>query len=141
MLWIVAFHVIFVICWFAGLFYLPRLFVYHAMTADETSNQRFKIMERKLFWGIMIPSSILSLISGLWLLYGYALPQYEHAWWLHGKLICVIFLFIYQAYCWKYLRDFKKDRNTHSHVFYRWFNEAPTILLVLIVIFAIVKPF
>ncbi len=141
MAWVIALHIIFVICWFAGLFYLPRLFVYHAQTTDELSHARFKIMERKLFFGIMMPSAILTLITGVWLLYAYAWQAYETTWWLKLKLICVLLLFIFQGFCWKYLRDFNSDRNIHSHKFYRWFNEIPTVLLFIIVILVVVKPF
>lgn len=141
MQWLLALHLISVICWFAGLFYLPRLFVYHANVTDSLSNERFKIMERKLFWGIMTPSAIFSLFTGEWLLYGYVLPTYNGAWWLHIKLICVGLLFVFHGFCLKYLLDFKHDRNKHSHTFYRWFNEVPTVLLFLIVIVVIVKPF
>lgn len=139
MLWVIAFHVIFVICWFAGIFYLPRLFVYHAMTEDKIGIDRFKMMERKLFWGIMTPSGILASIFGFWAL-TFKWDYYETQNWMHAKLILALFLWIYHAVCYKYLLDFKHDRNTHSHVFYRWFNEVPTVLLIVIVILAFVKP-
>jgi protoporphyrinogen IX oxidase len=139
--WILVIHLIAVISWFAGLFYLPRLFVYHAMCKDDIGNERFKVMERKLFYGIMLPASIIAFISG------HILISLNH-WnftnaplWLHLKLICVLGLFIYMFFCWRYMRDFKKNANKHSHVFYRWFNEIPTVMLVLIVIFVIVRPF
>ncbi len=140
MLWIKALHTIFMITWFAGLFYLPRLFVYHAMSNDEISNTRFKIMERKLFWGIMTPGALLTFISGAILLYAYAWAMYKEFMWLHIKLGTVILLIIYHAVCLKYLLDFKHNRNTRSHVYYRWFNEVPTIFLFIIVIMVIVKP-
>ena len=140
-LWILTLHVISVICWFAALFYLPRLFVYHASCSDHIGNERFKIMERKLFNGIMLPSALLSLITG------YTLIDLMH-WtfsnaplWLHLKLLLVLLLFIFMVFCWKFLRDFKFNRNTRSHRFYRYFNEIPTVLLVLIVILVIIKPF
>ena len=139
MLWILAFHIIMVICWFAGIFYLPRLFVYHAMSNDEISNQRFKIMERKLFWGIMTPSAILATGLGVWLLclnFQYYMAQG----WMHIKLTLVMVLWIYHIVCGKWLRDFKRDANKHSHTFYRWMNELPVLLLVAIVILVVVKP-
>ncbi len=141
--WLLAIHVIVVICWYAGLFYLPRLFVYHAITDtnDKISQQRFKLMERKLYWGIMTPCAILSVVTGMWLLYGYVLQTYNGAWWLHIKLICAGLLVIYHCVCCKYLLDFKHDRNRHSHVFYRWFNEIPALFLVIIIIMVVVKPF
>jgi putative membrane protein len=141
MQWLIAFHVIVVITLFAALFYLPRLFVYHAQCKDEISNQRFKIMERRLFRGILVPSAICVGISGLWLLYGFGWAEKPHIMWLHIKLILVIFLYIYMAFCWKYLIDFRNDTNKHSHKFYRWFNEIPSVLLVAIIILVIVKPF
>jgi putative membrane protein len=141
MLWVMAFHIIFVITWFAGLFYLPRLYVYHAMSEDEISNQRFKIMERKLYWGIMTPSAVLVLLSGLWLVLSYAWQTYSKFWWLDIKLALVALLFIYHGMCHKYMLDFKTDKNTKSHIYYRWFNEVPALLLILIIILVVVKPF
>lgn len=141
MLWVAAIHVIAIISWFAGLFYLPRLFVYHAMSTDAISIDRFKIMERRLFWAIMTPSAVLSLITGTWLLISYAWQANADLWWLKVKLILVAALFVYHFYCWRYMTDFKFDKNQYSHVFYRWFNEVPTIILITIIILAIVKPF
>ncbi len=140
MLWVKAFHIIFMTTWFAGLFYLPRLFVYHAMTEDEIGNQRFKIMERKLFYGIMTPGALLTIILGLWLTFSYAWDMYRDMLWLHIKLALVLILIGYHAYCAKLLRDFKHDRNRRSHVWYRWFNEIPVLFLIAIVILAVVKP-
>jgi len=137
MLWIKAFHIIFMVTWFAGLFYLPRLFVYHAMSDDAPSIARFKIMERKLFFGIMTPGAILTIGFGLWLMIGYGF----HGGWLHAKLGLVLLLVLYHVYCGKLLLDFKHDRNRHGHVFYRWLNEAPVLVLVAIVILVVVKPF
>ncbi|MBX9705418.1 MAG: protoporphyrinogen oxidase HemJ [Gammaproteobacteria bacterium] len=141
MLWLVAFHVIFVVCWFAGLFYLPRLFVYHAMSHDQISIERFKIMERKLFWGIMTPSAILSLLSGIWLLVAYAWQAYHQQWWLDIKLFFVLLLLIYHGYCYRYLIAFKHNNNQHSDKFYRWFNEVPVLFLCVIIVMVVVKPF
>ena len=137
MLWIKAFHIIFMVTWFAGLFYLPRLFVYHAMSEDARSIARFKIMERKLFFGIMTPGAIFTIGFGLWLWRGYGFS----GGWLHAKLALVLLLVIYHVYCGKLLLDFKHDRNRHGHVFYRWLNEAPVLVLVAIVILVVVKPF
>jgi len=140
MLWIKAFHVIFMVTWFAALFYLPRLFVYHASSDDAISNERFKIMESKLFYGIMTPSAIITTLLGLWLLFSYAWMAYSSMLWLHIKLLLVIFLFIYHIYCWRLVKLFKADKNTHSHVYYRWFNEIPVFMLIGIIILVIVKP-
>jgi len=141
MLWVKAFHIISVITWFAALFYLPRLFVYHAMCDDEIGNERFKVMERKLYRGIMTPSAIATLIFGLWLMSFYTLEQLGSMHWLHAKLTLVVLLFGYHHYCGKLLKDFANDNNQHSHVFYRWFNEMPVLVLVTVVILVVVKPF
>jgi putative membrane protein len=141
MLWLLSFHIIFVITLFAAIFYLPRLFVYHAMSTDSISQERFKIMERKLFFGIMLPSAILVLLSGIGLLIGYAWDAYKTAGWLHIKLLLVALLYIYIFMCWKIMLNFKNNRNKLSHVFFRWFNEVPVLLLIAIVILVTVKPF
>ncbi|MBU1689643.1 MAG: protoporphyrinogen oxidase HemJ [Gammaproteobacteria bacterium] len=137
MLWIKAFHIIAVVTWFAALFYLPRLFVYHAMSEDAVSIARFKVMERKLYRGIMTPSAMLAVTLGLWLWLGFGFS----GGWLHTKLALVTVLLVYHVYCGKLLRDFRDDRNHHSHVFYRWFNEFPVLILVAVVILVVVKPF
>ena len=139
MLWIEAFHIIFMVTWFAGLFYLPRLFVYHAMALDEISQARFKIMERKLFFGIMTPGALLTILFGVWL-FTYAPHTYLHMKWFNAKITLVILLIFYHFYLGKKLWDFKHNRNTYSHVFYRWLNEMPVIFLISIVILVVVKP-
>lgn len=138
--WLRAFHIIFMVTWFAGLFYLPRLYVYHAMSEDAISLERFKIMERKLFFGIMTPGLVLTLLSGIWLLI-LVWENYASAAWLHAKLLLVLLLVIYHIYCGRLYLDFKHDRNRHGHVFYRWLNEAPVLGLIAIVILVVVKPF
>ena len=138
MLWIKAFHIIFMVTWFAGLFYLPRLFVYHASSDDETSNPRFKIMERKLFWGIMTPGALLTVTLGLWMMM--LQPVYFSQPWMHWKLALVALTLIYHVSCGKMLNDFKHDKNTHSHIWYRWFNEAPVVFLVAIIFLVEIKP-
>jgi len=136
MLWIKSFHIIFMVTWFAGLFYLPRLFVYHAMADDKISTDRFIVMERKLLYGIMTPGAILTISLGFWLMYQNSLSGI----WLYLKLLCVIFLSIYHLYCFKYFFDFKKNRNKHGHIFFRWFNEIPVVLLIIIILLAFLKP-
>lgn len=137
MLWVKALHLIFMVSWFAGLFYLPRLFVYHAMASDALSHDRFVIMERKLYSGIMTPAMVLTVVFGTWLWVDLgATPG-----WLAAKLALVIVLLGYHLYCGKLWLDFKRRRNRRSHVYYRWFNEFPVLLLAGIVILVIVKPF
>ena len=138
-LWVKALHIISIVCWFAALFYLPRLFVYHAMCEDQPGRERFKIMERKLYRGIMVPSMIATLVTGLWLLH------LQGAWlatqWMQVKLVLVGALVVYHFYCGQVRLRFARDENTRSHVFYRWLNEMPTLALVAIVILAVTKPF
>jgi protoporphyrinogen IX oxidase len=136
MLWVKSFHIIFVVAWFAGLFYLPRLFVYHATTNDLLGLERFKVMERKLYYGIMTPSAVLAVALGLWLWLGYGIT----GGWLHAKLVFVLMLIAYHLYCGRLLADFKHDRNRHGHVYYRWFNEIPVLILIVVVILVVVKP-
>lgn len=140
MLWIKAFHIVAMVTWFAGLFYLPRLFVYHAMSQDNISIERFKIMERKLYYGIMAPGALITIALGLWLLQGYAWALYKQALWLHVKLGLVLVLVAYHLYCGYLRRQFAKNQNRHSHVFYRWLNEVPVLILVGCTVLAVVKP-
>lgn len=141
MLWIKSFHIIFMVCWFAGLFYLPRLFVYHANCHnDPAGNERFKVMERKLYYAITIPAAILTSFFGLWLL-GLHWDFYKTQGWIHLKLALVVLLWIYTLYCGCLRKQFLNDNNRHSHIWYRWFNEAPSVLLIVIVILAVVRPF
>jgi putative membrane protein len=137
MLWIKSFHLVFMVTWFAGLFYLPRLFVYHAMAEDTAGRERFKVMERKLYYGIMTPGAVLTIALGLWLWLGYGYT----GGWLHAKLALVVLLVVYHLWCGRLLSYFEHDRNTHSHVWYRWFNEFPTIVLIAVVTLTVVKPF
>ena len=141
MLWVKAFHIIFVTSWFAGLFYLPRLFVNHAMVLDSAMNntatlERLELMERKLYRS-MLPLAVLALGFGLWLWLGYDIT----GGWLHAKLVLVAGLVAYHFYCGKLMRDFKVGNNAHSHVWYRWFNEVPVLVLFAVVILVEVKPF
>ena len=137
MLWIKALHIVFVVAWFAGLFYLPRLFVYHAQSADAASSERFKVMERKLYRGIMTPCMALTLVFGAWLWLGYGF----RGGWLDAKLVLVAVLVGYHFWLGRLARDFASDANRRSHVFYRWINELPLVLLAAIVVLVVVKPF
>jgi protoporphyrinogen IX oxidase len=138
MLWVKSFHIVFVVSWFAGLFYLPRLFVYHSMTEDERGRERFKLMERKLYYGIMAPSAILTVLTGAWLWLGYGIS----GGWLYAKLALVAILIAHHLWLGKLMRDFRADRNRHGDVFYRWINEIPALpVLVLVVLLVVFKPF
>ena len=141
MLWVKSLHLIFMVTWFAGLFYLPRLFVYHAMSDDQISQDRFKIMERKLYFGITTPGCVLTIIFGLWTMFYIGSDTYAGQSWLYLKLILIFFLVLYHIYCGKLLFDFKHDRNRHSHIWYRWINEVPVVFLIGIIILAVVRPF
>ena len=141
MLWTKALHIIFMVTWFAGLFYLPRLFVYHAMSTDSVSRERFEIMERKLFFGIMTPGAILTIVFGFWTLHLAGWQTYAGAQWLAWKLALVGLLVGYHVWCGKLMLDFRNGRNRHSHVWYRWFNEIPVLFLAAIILLAVLKPF
>lgn len=136
MLWVKAFHIIFVVSWFAGLFYLPRLFVNHAMTQDTAVSTQLQVMERKLY-RFVTPIGVLALATGLWLWLGYGITGD----WLMAKLFLVVALIAYHLYCAKLLSDFKQGHNTRSHIWYRWFNELPVLILIAVVILVVVKPF
>jgi putative membrane protein len=138
MLWIKAWHVIFMVTWFAGLFYLPRLFVYHAAAADAAGIERFRVMERRLF-AIMTIGAAFTAAFGLWLLARN--PALLFTGWMRVKLVLLVLLIAYHAWCWRLLRDFARGRNLHSERWYRLFNEAPSLLLIGIVLLAVAKPF
>lgn len=141
MLWYKALHLIFMVTWFSGLFYLPRLFVYHAMSDDKISIDRFKIMEKKLFYGIATPGGLLTIIFGFCLLVSNGMTSYSGQLWLSLKIILIAVLVLYHIYCFSLLQDFKYNRNKHTHIWYRWFNEVPVLILVGIVLLAVIKPF
>lgn len=141
MLWVKAFHIIAMVTWFAGLFYLPRLFVYHAMTEDKATQAQLKVMQRKLYYAITWPGGVTTIILGLWLLSYYPAGAIASMGWLHAKLTLVALLMGYHLWCGALLKTFQKDENTRSHRWYRYFNEAPTLLLIGIVILVVVKPF
>ena len=136
MLVVKSLHIIFMVTWFAGLFYLPRLFVYHALAADRVSLERFKVMERKLFWGIMTPGGILTIVFGLWLWIGWGFAGT----WLTAKIALAAVLAGYHVWCGKLMLDFRAERNTKSHFWLRWFNEFPVLVLFGAVFLAVFKP-
>ncbi len=139
-LWIKALHIISVVCWFAGLFYLPRLFVYHTSSEDAASRERFCIMERKLYRGIMLPAMIATLVFGIGLL-SMNPGLLKGAGWLHAKLTLVILLIGYHHVCGAQIKRFARGEPGRSETFYRWFNEIPVLFLIAIVILVVVKPF
>lgn len=139
MLWFKAFHIIAMVAWFAGLFYLPRLFVYHADCHDDISQQRFKVMERRLYFGIMWPAALLTTLLGLAVV-AYASDYYLTQVWFHWKLTFVLFLWIYHGCCGYFVKSFRKDMNQRSSSFYRVWNEVPTIILIIIVLLVVLKP-
>ena len=137
MLWVKSLHIVFVVTWFAALFYLPRLFVYHTQARDPISIDRFKVMERRLLRGIMTPSAVLTLVFGLWLWLGFGFS----GGWLTAKLVLVLLLLAYHVACAKFVADFREDRNQRSERWFRVFNEVPAVLLIAIVVLVVVKPF
>jgi len=136
MLWVKALHIVFMVTWFAGLFYLPRLFVYHALSHDTLSKERFKLMERKLYWGIMTPGGVLTVFFGLWLWLGWGYAGT----WLYAKLALAAVLVAYHLWCGKLMRDFRAGRNRKSHTWFRWFNEFPVLVLIAAVLLAVFRP-
>ena len=141
LLWVKAFHIIFMVTWFAGLFYLPRLFVYHASSEDKASRDRFIIMEHKLYYYIMTPGAIITVLLGFWLvgIYGFNILLEWH--WLQVKLFFVLVLIGYHLYCGKLLKAFATQQDSHSERFYRLINEIPVLPLIVIIIMAVVRPF
>ena len=140
MLWVKTFHLLFVISWFAGLFYLPRIYVNlaQAQTEDRAAYGRLAAMARRLY-RFMTPLGVLALVFGLWLFLGYGIGM--GAGWMHAKLLLVALLVVYHLLCGRILKQFEQERNTRSHRYYRWFNEAPVLILLLVLILAVVKPF
>lgn len=139
MLWLKAFHLIAVVCWFAGIFYLPRLFVYHALAQEQATRDHLKIMERKLY-RFTTPFMVLTILFGVALILQNP-DYYLKAGWLHAKLTLVALLIGYHGYCGVLVKRFATDSNTRGHVWYRWFNELPVLVLFAVVILAVVRPF
>jgi putative membrane protein len=139
-MWLKGFHLFFMTAWFAGLFYLPRIFVNHAEITDEATSERFRMMERKLY-RFITPWMILTIVFGLWMLHDYAWAVWGHMLWLHIKLALIAGLVGYHFWCGRIVKTFAEERNRRSHVWYRWFNEIPVLLLLAIVYLASIKPF
>jgi len=140
MIWVKALHIIFMVAWFAGIFYLPRLFVNHAMTDSAEIKAQLEIMQRKLY-RFITPWMALTLVFGFWLLFDYAWAAYAHMLWLHIKIVLVALLVAYHFYCGKIIRQLESGDRRRSHVWFRWFNEFPVLILFAVVILAVVKPF
>jgi len=140
MIWVKALHLFFMVAWFAGLFYLPRLFVNHAMAEEESVRERLAIMERKLY-RFITPWMALTLIFGFWMLIDYAWAAYAHMLWLKLKLVLVAILVIYHFYCGRIIKNLANNTNQRSHIWFRWFNEFPVLILILVIILAVIKPF
>lgn len=138
MLWIKAFHIIFMVCWFAGIFYLPRLFVNSALTTDSNTQQHLALMQTKLF-RFITPFAVLTIIFGLWLT-GFNAEYYSKAAWFHAKIVLVSLLVIYHISCGYFVRQFNAKTNRRSQRFFRWYNEAPVFILFTVVILVVVKP-
>ncbi len=136
--WIKAWHVIFMVTWFAGLFYLPRLFVYHASASDAAGIERFRVMEARLF-AIMTIGAILTAVFGVWLLARN--PALLETGWLRAKLALVLLLVVYHVWCGRLVRTLATGKSAHSARWYRWFNEIPSLLLIGIVLLAVARPF
>ena len=140
MIWVKAFHIIFMVAWFAGLFYLPRLFVNHAMTRDPAVKEHLGVMESKLY-RFITPWMALTIVFGFWLLIDYGWAAFSGMLWLHIKMLLVVILVIYHLYCGKLMRALQKGEDRHSHVWFRWFNEFPVLILFAVILLAVVKPF
>ncbi len=138
--WVKAFHIFFMVSWFAGVFYLPRLFVYHAMASDQATRDQLKVMERKLY-RFVTPMMWLTIALGLWMLWDYAWVAWSSMGWLHAKITLVTLLVAYHFYCGHLVKRFAADEMQRSHVWFRWFNEVPVLILLPVVILTIVKPF
>lgn len=139
MLWIKAFHLIFMVCWFAGIFYLPRLFVYHAMADDEATQKHLATMELKLY-RFITPFAFLTIAFGLWLA-SYNWSYYLQAKWFYAKLSLVLLLAAYHWQCGRYVKQLQQEPHSRSHVFYRWFNELPVLVLFAVILLVVLKPF
>ncbi|MCW8107493.1 CopD family protein [Alteromonas ponticola] len=138
-LWIKALHIFFVLAWMAGLFYLPRIFVYHAESTTPSVHEQFKIMERRLWW-FVTPFAILALVLGVWLIALYGTNWFAASTWLHLKLTLLIGIYGYHFYLYKLVKDFARNENKHSAKFYRFLNEVPVLIILVIVFLAVVKP-
>ena len=140
-LWVKAAHIIFMVTWFAGLFYLPRLFVYHTQAHDETADRLFRVMEHKLYYYITTPGAILTVTFGLWLVHLHGMEWIRSSIWFHAKLLFVGLLIGFHIACGQWLKRFARGENVHGERFFRVVNEIPVIPLLAIVILAVVKPF
>lgn len=139
MLWVKAFHIIAIVAWFSGLFYLPRLFIYHTKWKDPISNEHFKLMEKKLYYYIMTPAAILALLFGFWAL-SYNFAGYLQEPWMHAKLGFVFLLVLFHLYLGSVVNQFQHEQNRHKIGFYHFLHGLPSLFLIIIVILVVVKP-
>lgn len=138
-LWLKALHVFFMVAWFAGIFYLPRLFVYHAEATHDAVRETLKVMERRLWW-FVLPFAVLTLVFGVALIGSYGGAWFAQSHWLHLKLVLVILIYLYYGYLYYLMRRFARDQNNHTARFYRIINEAPVLVLLAIIVLAVLKP-
>lgn len=138
-LWLKAIHIFFMVAWFAGIFYLPRLFVYHAETKEQTVKDVFKVMERRL-WFFVLPFAILTLVTGVAMMHQYGAAWLANSTWLHPKITLVSVTYLYYGYLYVLMKRFANDENKRSPKFYRFLNEAPVLVLLGVIILAVVKP-
>lgn len=139
LLWLKALHIFFMLAWMAGLFYLPRIFVYHAQASHPDVLEQFKVMERRL-WFFITPFAILTLVFGVALIVSYGGDWFRQASWLHHKMTLLVLLYAYHAYLFVLMRRFANDNNKHSARFYRFLNESPVLIVFAVVALAIIKP-
>ncbi|NVK58298.1 MAG: CopD family protein [Alteromonadaceae bacterium] len=137
-LWLKTFHLFFMVAWFAGIFYLPRLFVYHAESDSQTVRDQFKVMERRL-WLFVTPFALFTLVFGLMLIYTYGYAWFAASTWLHIKIVLVLAIYGYHFYLWYLVKQFAQDKVTHSARYFRILNEAPVLILLLVIALAVVK--
>lgn len=138
-LWLKALHIFFMIAWMAGIFYLPRLFVYHASATSQEVKDQFIIMERRL-WFFVTPFAFLTLFFGIWLIATYGMDWFRASTWLHIKIVLLLAVYGYHFYLFRLWKQFSRNENRHSSTFYRILNEGPVLILLAIVILAVVKP-
>ncbi|XOV80774.1 MAG: CopD family protein [Aestuariibacter sp.] len=138
-LWLKALHLFFMVAWFAGIFYLPRLFVYHAEASEPEVHKTLIVMEHRLWW-FVLPFAILTLVFGVWLILSYGMAWFKQAGWLHIKILLVTLIYLYYGYLYYLMRQFAQNLNSHNARFYRILNETPVLILLAVILLAVLKP-